>query len=209
MEAERFILLGRPVSIDLGVRAVTYRKRLTLFYRSGVVGIIKIGEAYTAACKRISACPRACDQNDWEGDCIKWHRSLIFFALVNNILDPIWDIIQMSTNIICCCAPIYRSLFNDVHILKSVSHLLKSVRSSFGTSTKGSQNGTSEDWLPLEGSNGSDKMRTEVSAAKRGGTGLFKGRGVEMRHNDGHSDRLDEPLHPLKTTEVKQNVEYV
>ncbi|KAI1176533.1 hypothetical protein F4777DRAFT_262127 [Nemania sp. FL0916] len=48
---------------------------------SGVIGFIKIREAYSAA--------------------------------YNNFLSPIWDIVQMATSIICCSAPIYKSLVPD------------------------------------------------------------------------------------------------
>ncbi|CAJ2508443.1 Uu.00g134690.m01.CDS01 [Anthostomella pinea] len=67
---------------------------------SGIIGLIKIKEAYSAA--------------------------------YNNFLSPIWDIVQMSTSIICCCAPIYKPLISDLKILKT----LKATFSSSDSQSK-------------------------------------------------------------------------
>jgi hypothetical protein len=64
---------------------------------SGIVGFVKIGEAYTSA-----------------------------YA---NQLSGIWDVVQMATSIICCCAPVYRSVLPRIG-------LFAALRSTFGRSSR-------------------------------------------------------------------------
>lgn len=75
---------------------------------SGVIGFIKIGEAYG--------------------------------GVGANILNAVWDEVQMAVSIVCCCAPIYRSIVLDFPLLRTIwSKTLGG--SSKRTSEKGSGGG--------------------------------------------------------------------
>ncbi|KAI0003533.1 hypothetical protein F4779DRAFT_601778 [Xylariaceae sp. FL0662B] len=98
----------------------------------------------------------------------------VYSAAYNNLLSPIWDIVQMATSIICCCAPIYRSLLPDLGIIKMLGSKLGSYARSLSknktqeSDTNGmvwaeSNSGMSTGelgWLPLDeqSQRGSDRL---------------------------------------------------
>ncbi|KAM7189794.1 hypothetical protein V8F33_009820 [Rhypophila sp. PSN 637] len=158
---------------------------------SGVIGFIKIAEAYGAA--------------------------------YNNIRSPIWDIVQMASSIICCCAPIYKPLILELGIVKA-------LRSTFGSSAHGSGSGGSgfskksapkpprwngnrwtgggskeEDthmsWVRIGGSNAPSSSKEELAWKAEVYGAPYDGsnppRGAQA---DGY---------PMRTLEVRQNVEMV
>lgn len=165
--------------------------------RSGVIGFIKIGEAYSAACK-----------------CIKSAYYTARAKLSNfpdkNILDPIWDIAQMATSMICCCAPSFPRLFSDVHLPKSLRSILatlnfvKSKRSVRGGPTAGPD--MKQKWVR---NSRRDLAWTEVSAMPYSKNLPSEG----IRYEAGHQGPLHQEASgsecPLKVVEIRQDIEYV
>lgn len=126
--------------------------------------------------------------------------------LDSNLLSPIWDIVQMATSIICCCAPIFRSLFLDLHIIKPLKSLFSSItnRSRYKTGTTSleasdssaghSQSRTfDQNWLRIGGNTDRQTGWTEVA------TGPYN----PQRQN---YDVEEQPSHPMRTLEVRQSV---
>lgn len=110
-----FVMIGLAVWIiqSLQVSAKNRWKLSFLFAMGGITGIVgfmKIGEAY--------------------GD------------IGTNILDTVWIVVQMAVSIICCCAPIYRSIMPESPLLrrlwsKTVGSLIGGRSSNKGESSSG------------------------------------------------------------------------
>ncbi|KAI1392108.1 uncharacterized protein F4822DRAFT_389641 [Hypoxylon trugodes] len=183
-----FAMIGLAVWIVQSLQVDTSTKwRLCILFSlgglSGVIGFIKIGEAYSAA--------------------------------YTNILDPIWDIVQMATSIICCCAPIYRSLVIELGSVRRLSSKLSSQLGLTWLRTRSSQTRKSswtdsntnksksrtrdENWMPIDGSS-QRELAWEVSAAPYNHA---------AHAEDGRSHHSDNPVYPMKTLEVRQNIEFV
>lgn len=110
---------------------------------------------------------------------------------------------QQATSIICCCAPIYKSLLSEFSIFNKLRSSLfsgsRSRNTDYGagvatwpprlTNTNGSQVGQ-ENWVRLEGSSQHELAWTEVGA-----------------NTLQQEPRLT--AHPLKTVEIQQIVEKV
>lgn len=146
--------------------------------------------------------------------------------LDTNILDPIWDIVQMASSIICCCAPIYRSLLVDVHPFHALRshvsnvHLFKSIRSTIGSSTRRSgdtklqsisrTSGDSKEkrWLHCDESHQNRLVWAQVTAGRAPSTDrasegrCLESENSEQRHH--HNKRI-----PDVTLEIRQDVEFV
>lgn len=137
--------------------------------------------------------------------------SLIFSLFSDtSILDPIWDISQMATSIICCCAPSFPAVFAGVQLLQPFRSLLSSLRSSRGTATASSGTGHSGNrtWVPMDSSQ-RNLARTQVSTGhynegrSSDGNGSYTGPMRDGFHPSG--DRH----YPMKVMEIRHDVEFV
>ncbi|KAH7322415.1 hypothetical protein B0I35DRAFT_498921 [Stachybotrys elegans] len=182
-----FAMIGLAVWIisTLQMSKSTKRKLNILFSigsLSGIIGFVKIGEAYTSA-----------------------------YA---NQLSGIWDVVQMATSIICCCAPVYKSALPRFGIFKA-------LRSTFGYSSSAAhtdfsaQNATSvassgtankvrsknrdedETWLRLD-----DNSRKDLAWSSKVEAGPYP-HDVHQGHNG--SDQAI--TYPMRTFEVRQSIE--
>lgn len=150
----------------------------------------------------------------------------VFASIDTSILDPIWDITQMATSIICCCAPVFPAVFAGIRLPKPLSSLFSSLRSSKGRSAAGTDDGKGGTWVPMSASN-HNLAWTQVSAAHHNngqpadGYGYHKngqptdGYGYDTgsyhRTSDGVNDPSypTNPSYPMKVVEVRQDVEFV
>lgn len=90
--------------------------------------------------------------------------------------DATWNIVQQATSILCCCAPIYKSILQELNIIHKLglsflygsgSRTRKSQyanKSSEATSASDSR-GKSKNWLPLDGSSQGEVAWTEVNSS--------------------------------------------
>lgn len=92
---------------------------------SGLIGFIKIGEAY--------------------GD------------VGSNILNAVWDEVQMAVSIICCCAPIWRTVIPEIPLLQTFWS--KTFGSSSGRSSEKPNSGRLRGSLRTWGQGSSRKRR--------------------------------------------------
>ncbi|POS70503.1 hypothetical protein DHEL01_v211099 [Diaporthe helianthi] len=120
-----FVMIGLAIRIVMSLKMSLYEKiRLSILFSvgslSGIIGFIKIGEAYSTA--------------------------------YTSVLDPIWDITQMATSIICCCAPVFPSVFAGFKWPKALSSFFSSLRSSKGRSDANTDPSNGEPWVPKNAS---------------------------------------------------------
>lgn len=73
---------------------------------SGIIGIIKVVEAQNSARKFATKSFRG--------------QKAYYFA-EKNFQSVIWNIAQMATSVICCCAPIYQSILPKVSLYDRIS----------------------------------------------------------------------------------------
>ncbi|KAJ0115789.1 hypothetical protein J7T55_010612 [Diaporthe amygdali] len=181
-----FVMIAMAIRIVATLQMSFSEKfRLSILFSvgslSGIVGFIKIAEAYSAA--------------------------------YTSILDPIWDITQMATSIMCCCAPSFPSLFAGLEMPKPLSSLFSSLRSSKGRSAVSTDQSKSGSWVPMSASQ-PNLAWTQVSAVHQN-----DGRPSDGRPSDGYgfdtgsyhrvSDQTVNPSYPMKVVEVRQDVEFV
>ncbi|KEY73199.1 hypothetical protein S7711_04165 [Stachybotrys chartarum IBT 7711] len=172
-----FIMIGLAIWIIQSLRMKSSAKwKVSILFAigglSGVIGIVKVVQAYDAA--------------------------------YNNVLNPIWDIVQMATSIICCCAPVYKVAlpqlsFSKLRSMLSSYGLESSARRSRGLSHADSSVGsersyiqTSSDWLRL--GHQQETAWTKVST-------------VPVSQRPRQHWESNESGHPLVTMEVAQSVE--
>lgn len=88
-----FVMVALAVWVVLSLKVTrATRWKLSILFAlgglSGVIGFVKIGQAYG--------------------------------GVGANILNAVWDEVQMAASIVCCCAPIYRSIVIDFPLLRSI-----------------------------------------------------------------------------------------
>ncbi|KXX79393.1 hypothetical protein MMYC01_204076 [Madurella mycetomatis] len=171
-----FVMVGMAVYmvIKLRVSRAAKMKMSVLFALggfAGIIGIIKVGEAYG--------------------------------TIGTNVRNSSWNMAQQATSIICCCAPIYKSLLSEFSIFNRLGSSLfsgsRSRKMDYGagvatwppklTNTNVSQVGQ-ENWVRLEGSSQHELAWTEVGA-------------------NAPQQEARPAAHPLKTVEIQQIVEKV
>jgi hypothetical protein len=71
------------------------------------------------------------------------------------LLDPIWATVQQTCSVICCCAPLYKPLFPDLGIFRSIHSLTSSVfgNKSGANNSNNSNNSRSTDGTAVSGKN--------------------------------------------------------
>lgn len=168
-------------------------------FRSGIIGFIKIAEAYTAACKRQTR-SRSLQSRRSES-------MLTTLRLDTTILDPIWDIAQMATSIICCCAPTFPAIFAGVHIPSKLSSFFTSLRSSRKSSHGGSHMHRS-DPRAWEGNSQHNLAWVRASADQHKAGRLSDGTASDKGHWDDWSQPQGTP-YAMRTIEARQHVDYV
>lgn len=214
-----FAMIGLAIWIVQTLRMSTANKwKLAVLFSigglSGVIGFIKIGEAYSAACKMRPPYTSRCSSRT----AADVRRNL----QDNNIRSPLWDVIQMATSIICCCAPVYKPLILELGIVKA-------LRSTFGSSGGGSGSRSYSKSKPptpprWNGKKWTGRSSLSESAGSGGGGhhhqpwlrigGSSKEElawTAEVYGASGANNNQDEnaPAYPLRTMEVRQTVEIV
>lgn len=108
---------------------------------SGIIGFVKIGEAYAP-------------QNKTDTEAI--------------LRDPIWALVQQTCSVICCCAPIYKPLLPENGILQRLRSYSSQV---FGRSrdTRGDSHNQEQHSINLSGLKGSDQWVQIEEARVSGG----------------------------------------
>ncbi|KAF4625320.1 hypothetical protein G7Y89_g12848 [Cudoniella acicularis] len=127
---------------------------------SGVIGIIKIAEAYG--------------------------------NVGSNVRDATWNIAQQGTSILCCCAPIYKSLLQELHIFRrlGLTFLYGSKgdtqygKKSSEASSATDKNGTrGKNWLPLDGSSSQRQLAWVEANAGAGREHSYPMRAVNINRS--------------------------
>lgn len=106
--------------------------------------------------------------------------------------DLIWTILQMATSIICCCAPIYKSLLPQMHIFETLRSKLKGSSSTSSNPKEASQKQRreTEKWLRMDESSTRGLAWAEVETRS---------------HSRSHSNRDC----PIRTVQIHQDLEMV
>ncbi|ORY71957.1 uncharacterized protein BCR38DRAFT_418509 [Pseudomassariella vexata] len=110
-----FVMVGMAIWMVKSLRlSIKTKWQLSFVFMlggfSGVVGIIKIAEAYG--------------------------------SIGSNIENAIWNVVQLACSIICCCAPIYKSMFSNMSLLRGFGSSFRSGMNSW-KSRKSSSEGSS------------------------------------------------------------------
>jgi hypothetical protein len=101
--------------------------------RAGILGFVKISEGFSAS-----------------------QKSKV------ELLDPIWAVVQQTCSVICCCAPVYKTIMPNFGVFEKLQSLTTLIFSRTRSSKSAS--------LPVSNENGASK---EMSARRKSwkGTG--------------------------------------
>ncbi|KAI0964938.1 hypothetical protein F4678DRAFT_454355 [Xylaria arbuscula] len=130
----------------------------------------------------------------------------------SNFLSIIWNLVQMATSIICCCAPIYQALVPKVGLF----HLLRSWASETFTSEKPSAGSANGPYDNLQKSDSVSHRRQPQSIERhahwqQNGTSeeILAWTEVQTDHGPDRQTHQSREEIPMGTIEVKQSYQVV
>lgn len=152
-------------------------------------------------------------EGDVHGETLERCMLTLSWIADTSILDPIWDITQMATSIICCCAPAFPAVFAGLSLPKPLSSLFSSLSYSKGKFSKGRSGGSTErsrdgTWVPMSASQ-AHLAWTQISAAQHADVRPSNGSRHDTRSYDMASNNNTDLSYPLKVVEVRQDFQYV